>query len=438
VAYQLASNDQTSRSFSEIPQQLKGTNTMRHRSSNSTKALVASLIALIVCANLAHSKGAQNPVDNRLTAASSKFSFKLYSELLKRRAGNNNTFVSPASVMQALAMTYNGAAGTTRDAMARTLGIEGMSLEDVNKAFADLKSALAPEDPKVQLKIANSLWVRNGFTLNPAFVARNKQHYAAEIASLNFADPTAPKTINSWVSKNTEGKIDKIIERINPGDVLFLINAIYFKGQWQFEFKKESTKPDVFRLAGGEQKQLPMMSQSGTYLYYKSKDFQSVVLPYGTGRVSMYVFLPDEQKGLDQFEKDLTPENWDTWLKSFQMYPGDLMLPRFKVEWESELNEALKTLGMEEAFDSARADFSGMVKVSSGNNLFISEVKQKSWCEVNEEGTVAAAVTSVGMSTTSVQKPREKFFMKVDRPFFFSIRDNLTGVVLFMGSVRNP
>lgn len=151
----------------------------------------------------------------------------------------------------------------------------------------------------------------------------------------------------------------------------------------------------------------------------------------------MYVFLPDEEKGLDQFEKRLTPENWDLWLRSFQLNPGDLMLPRFKVEWESGLNEALKALGMAEAFDSSRADFSQMAKVKPGD-LFISAVRQKSWCEVNEEGTVAAAVTSVGMSTTSVQRPREKFVMKVDRPFFFAIRDNFTGVVLFMGSIRNP
>jgi serpin B len=280
--------------------------------------------------------------------------------------------------------------------------------------------------------------VRNGFPLSPAFIERNKQHYAAEIANLNFADPDAPKTINSWVSRNTDGKIEKIVDQISPADVLFLINAIYFKGQWQVEFKKEDTKPDVFRLAGGKQQQLPMMSQSGNYFYYKGKDFQSVALPYGKGNVSMYVFLPDEQKGLDQFEKNLTAENWDTWMRSFQSTPGDLMLPRFKLEWESGLNETLEALGMGEAFDPARADFSQMAKAGPGKKLFISEVKQKSWCEVNEEGTVAAAVTVVGMSTTSVQEPRQRFVMKVDRPFFFAIRDNVTGVVLFMGSVRNP
>ncbi len=403
-----------------------------------TKALIASLIALLLCSNLAQGRRPANQVDNRLTTASTRFSFKLYDQIVKRRTGSTNTFISPASVMLALAMTYNGANGTTRQAMARALELEGMSLEDVNLAFADLKSALAPADPKVQLKIANSLWARSGFALNPAFVERNKRHYGAEIASLNFEDPAAAETINSWVNKNTNGKIDKIVGQINSGDVLFLINAIYFKGQWQFEFKKENTKPDVFRLAEGERKELPMMSRSDSFFYYKGNDFQSVVLPYGTGQVSMYVFLPDEQKGLDQFEKDLTPENWDSWMKSFQLTPGDLMLPRFKVEWELELNEALKALGMAEAFDREHADFSQIAKVNSGDKLFISEVKHKSWCEVNEEGTVAAAATSVRATLTSLQQPREKFVMKVDRPFFFAIRDNQTGVVLFMGSVINP
>ena len=245
-----------------------------------------------MCSNLAltrgRAKGSTNQVDNRLTAATSRFSFKLYDQILKQRT-DNNTFVSPASVMLALAMTYNGAGGTTREAMARALEIEGMSLEDVNRAFADLKSTLTPTDPKIQIKITNSLWARNGFVLNPAFIKRNKQHYGAEITSLDFSDPAAPDTINAWVNRNTEGKIQKIVDQIKPDDVLFLINAIYFKGQWQFEFKKENTKPDVFRLAGGERKEVPMMSRSGSYFYYKGKGFQAVALPYGTGTVSMYV-----------------------------------------------------------------------------------------------------------------------------------------------------
>ena len=402
------------------------------------QTLVATFIALIMCSNLfltsIPATNSDTSQQDQLHAATSRFAFKLYNQILKQRTAGN-TFVSPASLMLALALTYNGADGTTRESMARALELEGMSLDDVNRSFADLKAALNPSDPKVQFKIANSLWVRKGLPLKPAFVKRNRDFFDAEITNLNFADPAAPQTINSWVSKNTDGKIEKIVDRISADAVLFLINAIYFKGQWQVEFKKDATKPDVFRLPGGERKEVPMMSQSGDYLYYKGNGFQSVALPYGKGSVSMYVFLPDEQTTLEQFERSLTAENWDMWMKSFQFTPGDLMLPRFKVEWESNLNDALKALGMADAFDPSRANFSQM---ASGNQLYISEVKQKAWAEVNEEGTVAAAVTSVGVLTAAVQQPREKFVMKVDRPFFFAIRDMQTGVVLFMGSVANP
>jgi len=402
--------------------------------AHSTKALIASLMALIMCSNVPRSEGSKIQVDNRLTAASSRFSLKLYDQIRKRDT-SKNTFVSPTSIMLALAMTYNGSNGTTREAMARALEIDGMSLEDANQAFADLKSMLAPTDPKIQLKIANLLWARKGFTMKPAFLERNKQYFGAEIASLDFGDPAAAQTINSWVSKATEGKIEKIVNQIGSDDVLFLINAIYFKGRWQFEFDKQKTKPDVFKVAGGAQKELPMMSQSGSYFYNEGKDFQSVALPYGKGGVSMYVFLPNEQTGLDQFEKSLTPENWDTWMRSFGARSGIVMLPRFKVEWEQNLNETLKSLGMAEAFDE-RADFSQIAEPVAGNKIFISEVLHKSWCEVNEEDTVAAAATSVRMGVTSAPPP--PFVMKVDRPFFFAIRDNKTGFVLFMGSVRNP
>lgn len=403
--------------------------------AHTPKALVAILIALLVCSNFPLTAGSQTQVDNRLTSATSRFALKLYNRILKGDR-SKNTFVSPTSIMLALAMTYNGANGTTSQGMARALEIDGMSLEEANHAFAELKSVLAPTDPKLQLKIANSLWARKGFAVKPAFFERNKKYYGAEVASLDFSSPTATQTINSWVSKNTEGKIEKIIDEIDDGDVLFLINAIYFKGQWKNEFDKKKTKPDAFTLAGGERKELPMMSQSGSYFYYKGENFQSVALPYGKGGVSMYVFLPDELTGLEKFEQDLTPENWDGWMKSFRVRPGEVMLPRFKVEWEANLNEALKSIGMEEAFDGARADFSQIAESQLGNKLAITEVLHKSVCEVNEEGTVAAAATSVGMGLASAPPP--PFAMKVDRPFFFAIRDNQTGLILFMGSVRNP
>ena len=415
------------------------------------KAFFAVVNALILCSTLAFMGRMENhraiahpqpeneqlkKVDDRLIAANSGFAFKLYGQVLKQRSGEN-VFISPASIMLALAMTYSGAEGETRQAMADALEVDGMSPDEVNRASADLRSTLATADPKLQLIIANSLWAKNSFTPKPAFIQRSKEYYAAEVASLDFASPAAPATINSWVKRNTEGRIEGVVDRINPETILFLINAIYFKGQWQVAFEKEKTKDDVFRLADGRQKKLPMMFQSRKYLYHKGQDFQAVALAYGTGRMSMYVFLPNESSTLDQFERKLTRENWENWMRGFRVAPGDLTLPRFKIEYEVDLNDMLKALGMGEAFDPLRANFSGIAELNS-KRIYISKVKHKAFAEVNEEGTVAAAVTSVEAVVTSVQQPQEPFIMTVDRPFFFAIRDNATGVVLFMASVADP
>jgi serpin B len=370
------------------------------------------------------------------TTTSSKFAFKLYDELLKQNT-NTNVFVSPSSISLALAMTYNGAEGKTREEMARVLEIEGLSLNEVNNAFAELQRPPANADPKVQLKIANSLWARQGFTLKPDFLERVRQHYEAKVTSLDFGSAAAPVTINSWVKQKTDNLIESIVDRINSDTVLFLVNAIYFKGQWKTEFEKAKTKPDQFHLATGQQKEVQMMSQSGTYAYLEDQGFQAVNLPYGTGRISMYLFLPARETTLNDFHKKLTSTDWESWMRSFKATPGDIMLPRFKVNYGVTLNDALKAMGMAEAFSNL-ADFSGMAKIMQTERLYISEVKHKAFAEVNEEGTKAAAVTSVGVAVTSISIPPKPFVMKVDRPFFFAIRDNTTGALLFMGSVVNP
>ncbi|HJQ68500.1 MAG TPA: serpin family protein [Blastocatellia bacterium] len=374
-------------------------------------------------------------VDPRLVSANTRFGLKLYGEVL-RKNGGKNVFVSGSSVALALAMTYNGADGDTKQAMARALEIEGMSAEDVNRAFRDMSATLANPDPKVQLQIANSLWGRKGVAFKPDFIQRTKDYYSAEVEELNFDDPAAPQRINSWVSDKTKGKIDKIVDQISPDAILFLINAIYFKGKWSDEFEKAKTKDDTFTLADGRQKKHPMMNQSGEYKYLAGDNFQAVSLPYGGKRVSMYVFLPAQGAGLDAFHKSLTAENWEKWMNAFNQTPGDIALPRFKTEFEAELNDALKALGMGVAFEPSRANFSRMAQMA--DNIYISKVKHKSFVEVNEEGTEAAAVTSTEMRATSMQMPRERFSMKVDRPFFFAIRDNQTGAVLFMGSILDP
>lgn len=373
------------------------------------------------------------PVANsKLVAANTRFGFKLFSNILKQN-DKQNVFVSPASVSIALSMTYNGASGKTKQAMAKALELQDMSLEAVNQGNAGLKTLLEQSDPKVQLTIANSLWARKDVSFNPGFIQRNQTFYGAQIERLDFAAPSATSEINNWVNRSTRGRIREIVDSINPQQVMFLINAIYFKGKWADEFDKQQTRDRPFYLADGSQKQHPMMQQRGSYRYYETDQFQAVSLPYGKGRTSLYLFLPKQKTNLPAFYKTLTAENWQTWMKNFGIREGSIQIPRFKMEYEIELKKTLSALGMGNAFDRAQADFSNLTDAK----VHINEVKHKTFVEVNEEGTEAAAVTSVGIQVTSAQISNP-FEMKVDRPFFCAIRDNKTGEILFMGSIVSP
>ncbi|MEH2056793.1 MAG: serpin family protein [Nostoc sp.] len=372
--------------------------------------------------------------DTKIVDSSNKFGFKLFSELLKNDRGEKNIFISPSSVAIALAMTYNGASGSTQQAMAKTLELQGMNLPEINSSYAAvLKQLLDNSDGKVQLKIANSLWANQDVSFAPDFLNRTQNFYQAKVSNLNFKDAAASNIINNWVKENTNGKITQIVEKIEPNQVLFLINAIYFKGNWSKEFDKSQTAQYPFYITSTRRKQLPMMSQNGDYRYYESGQFQAVSLPYGKdGKFSFYIFLPKQNSNLKAFYQNLNVENWERWMTQFSKQKGFIRLPRFKTDYEVTLNDALKSLGMEEAF-SNKANFSGM-----GKNIAISEVKHKTFVEVNEEGTEAAAATSVGMVATSLRQEPEPFRMIVDRPFFSAIRDNQTGSVLFMGSIIDP
>lgn len=371
--------------------------------------------------------------DTKLVNSNTKFGFKLFSEVVKKDDFGTNVFVSPSSVAFALAMTYNGAEGTTQQAMARALEYSGLSLQQINSSNAALKTLLENLDPKVQLTIANSLWTNSNTSLNPSFMQRNRDFYASRVTNLDFTDSGAANTINNWVKDSTRGKIDKIVEQISPDQVMFLINAIYFKGAWTEPFDKSQTKEQPFTKASGQVLQTPMMAQRGKYKYLENDKFQAISLPYGSsGKISFYVFLPKENSGdLKEFYQSLNSLNWEKWMPQFRSREGEIRLPRFKMDYEVTLNDALTALGMGEAF-SDKADFSGI-----GKNLAISTVKHKTFVEVSEEGTEAAAATSVGIVALSAPMD-PPFSMVVDRPFFTCIRDNQTGSILFMGSIVAP
>lgn len=373
-------------------------------------------------------------IDDRLLEANRRFAFELYDAVL-RGEDDDNVFISPLSVAMALSMTYNGAEAETQKAMAKALQVKDLSIEEVNQSNAALKDVIEHADPDVELNIANSLWGREGTPFKDDFLAQNEQFYDAHITALDFDDPKAAKTINKWVHEQTNGKIEEIVDaNIHPLTILFLINAIYFKGEWQTPFDEALTREEDFHLMDGSAKSVPMMSQSGDFAYLEGPDFQAVQLPYGNERLGMTVFLPDRNTSLDEFQQQLNADNWQAWMDQFETVEGSVMLPRFELEYETQLNDALKDLGMGVAFQESRANFSRMVDIPP--NAFIKEVKHKSFIEVNEEGTEAAAATSVEVRLESA--PLDSFNMRVDRPFFFVIQDYETGVLLFMGSVTSP
>ena len=368
----------------------------------------------------------EDPDVSSVASANTRFGFKLLQDLRERDPGGN-IFISPLSISIALTMTYNGAVGETERAMAEVLEIDGLDLSTINQSNKALRDSLEDPDPKVEISIANSIWSRQGVDFNANFLGRNRAFFGAEVASVDFSALEATEIINEWVNTNTNGKIEKIVDRINPQTLLFLINAIYFKGNWQDEFDKSTTRPGIFHLPNGSEKQVQMMRREGVYSYFRGENFEATSLPYGDGRLGMYIFLPNPDSNLNEFLGDLNAENWEHWISQFGNRGHDMILPRFKLEYEVTLNDTLKALGMDIAF-SSNANFSGM----GPPDLFISEVKHKTFVEVNEEGTEAAAVTAVG--TTASVPP----VFRVDRPFFFAICDAETRTILFMGTVTEP
>lgn len=371
-------------------------------------------------------------IDSRLVTANIRFGLKLFWQLWQQN-GAKNTLISPSSVALALGMAYNGASGTTQQAMAAALELQDMSLEDLNQANAGLMSALENADPDVKLAIANSLWGKQDFSFNADFLQRNQDFYNAEITTLDFSNPNAVTQINAWVNDRTRGKIPTIVDQIDPNLVLFLINAVYFKGSWAKAFDVTATIDRPFHRLDGTAKPQPMMVQQGQYRYAETDRFQAVSLPYGNKRFSLYIFLPRPESSLSEFQSALTPENWEAWMTQFALRSGSIEIPRFTFEYSHHLNDALEAMGMAVAF-SNEADFAHL----SDTPTAISDVQHKTFIEVNEAGTEAAAVTSVGIRVLSVRPVEPPFELRVDRPFFLAIRDDQIGTLLFLGSVVDP
>ncbi len=370
-----------------------------------------------------------------MVASGNTFSFDLLRTVHETDDENKNLMISPLSVHLALAMTSNGAKENTLDQMLDVLGFEDYDMEVFNAYFKYIMDELMELDPEVEMEIANSIWYKDDFDVLQSFLGVNQQYYNAEIEALDFSSPSAVTTINDWVADATHHKIDEIIDDIPSNAVMYLINAIYFYGTWQYEFDKSQTENKDFYLAVGETVEVPMMQMEADLKYFSADGTSIVEIPYGRGNFVMDVILPAQNQNPEDVLSILTAEKWSEWTNSLYERPITLSMPKFKFEWgKKDLKTVLASLGMIDLFDPGTANLSG---INDQMQLVVSKVLHKTYIDVNEEGTEAAAVTAVEVIYTSAGDS-QPLYVNVNRPFIFLIRESSTESILFSGVVNNP
>ena len=374
--------------------------------------------------------------------ATNKFALDLHKSLANRdQFANDNLFYSPTSLLIALAMTCYGARGNTAVEIKKVLHVASVSSLDLNKSmkkFIDTLNGASDENNK--LLTANRLFVQKSFEILEAFKEGTREFYDAELALVDYITNAEKVTeeINHWVEQKTN---DKIKDLIPPGMLssdtrLTLVNAIYFKGLWLEQFKKEKTVSKSFFVSQNEEIKVEMMRQEADFKYFESQDLACQVLemPYIGLKMSMVIYLPKEINGLTKLEEVITYETLQNSLSllNASMYEVKVFLPKFKLSQQFDLNDILSKMGAEEMSIPGRADLSGI----TAEPLFVSKVVHKAFVEVNEEGTEAAAATGIGMNTFSMPLP--KLIFKADHPFLFLIRHNDSGAILFLGRLVRP
>ncbi len=356
------------------------------------------------------------------------FAFDLLKRVNEQDKGVN-TFVSPLSLHIALGMVLNGAKGQTAQEIQKTLKLDAQTLAEANQTYANLMENLPGVDPKVKLTLANSVWYRNNFTVETAFQDVLRQSFKAEVTPLDFASPTAKDRINQWASDQTNGKIKNVIQEVKPEHVMFLLNALYFKGDWKTQFKADQTVDMPFKLGSGSTKNVKMMRMNAPLRRAFRPTYTAFELPYANGNFAMTVLLPNVNSSADALINSLNTAEWNAVQKDMTEGAMDIGLPRFTLEYEIGLNSVLAKMGMPTVFTDA-ADLSG---INRNGALKVDFVKQNTFVAVDEKGTEAAAVTSIGVVVTSVPVA-----YLCDRPFLFVIHEKTSGTVLFTGKIVDP
>jgi serine protease inhibitor len=368
---------------------------------------------------------------DKLSDRAGAFGFRLIQNL--EVPERPNLLISPVSVQIGLGMAYAGATGETAGAMSRVLGVSTLSRESALEDFSALQAALEAPNEGIKLKAANAVWVDFSVPLNEEFSSEVAKIFKAKFERLRFSDPESTRRINEWVSDKTEGKISRLLDA-PPSPPMFLADAVYFHAPWANPFPKQADREQPFHLADGSTSEVTMMHQNGRFQYAKISEYQVVFLPYAGNRFGMYCFLPD--RGPDALVAKLRASAWSELATSLRASQGSVALPKFTVQYDATLNQALIKLGMGIAFDGQRAQFTKMV--NAPDRVFIGAVLHKTFLEVNEEGSTAAAATGVQMRTTAIIPSREEFNLVFDRPFLVVIADRESGTILFLGIIGDP
>lgn len=348
-------------------------------------------------------------------------------------AEHDNLMLSPLSAGIALTMALNGADQETYSQIKKMLGYdENMTLEDINSSYNELVPQLLNADDLINISIANAVFYSETFYFHESFFNTMGEEFNATVEGHNFSLPATVDVINNWASDNTNGKIEQVIDGIDPLTVMFLMNALYFKGDWTYQFDESETTSLPFTLESGESINVETMQGLVGSIQYHGDNYKSIELPYGRKNYSMVLIVPNNS--INDFYNDFTPQLWDEITTAMneqtEWAETQIFLPKFSFEYEKVLNDILIEMGMEDAFDDNIADFSNI----SPLHIWIDFVKQNTFIDVNEEGTEAAAVTTIGFETESAGPPR---FM-IDKPFIFAIRERTTNTLMFMGSVYDP
>lgn len=347
---------------------------------------------------------------------------------------DGNIFVSPASLFMALSMLQNGAEGETKEEIIQAMQAAGADSETLNRANASYMNRVLDDLEEVELRIANSLWLSDQYTLQDDFRNLASDYYLATADEIDIENPKSADRINDWVKQSTNGKIKEMVASpLRPDLVMYLMNAIYFKAAWVHPFDENATADSIFHLADGNTANVPMMKLAADVPYMENEQFQAVSLPYGQGDVVMDIYVPKEGYDADSIISSRTAEERTSWRDAFEKSQGILYMPKFKLEYEVSLNDLLASIGMKKAFSSS-AELSKLVE--EGSSLQVSEVLQKTYIGVDEKGTEAAAVTSIGVTESAALG--KAFEMRADKPFFFVIRDTAADIILFSGKIMKP